>query len=151
MPLFSCVAVGGTFDRLHEGHKVLLRKAFQVGRKVVIGVATEKLLGGKARRELIYPYERRVGDIKKFLSSEGFLERAELVPISDRFGTTADDARIEALVVSKETASVVPEINQARKKKGLRPLLPVVIEMVLDREGHPIRSTKLREMEGKQK
>jgi pantetheine-phosphate adenylyltransferase len=147
MPQFRYIAVGGTFDRLHEGHKALLRKAFQVGRKVIIGVATGKLLEGKARREILYSYERRVNDIKDFLASEGYLERAELVPISDQFGTTADDPQIEAVVVSEETAAVVQEINRARKKKGLRPLRSVVIRMVLDKNGEPIKSTKLRETE----
>jgi pantetheine-phosphate adenylyltransferase len=145
MPRFDYVAVGGTFDRLHEGHKALLRRAFQVGRNVIIGVATDELLSGKANKELIYSYDRRVSMIKDFLASEGFLERAELVPISDRFGTTADDPRIQAVVVSKETAPVIQQINTARERNGLHSLRPVVIEMVLDSNGQPIRSTKLRE------
>ena len=148
---FDYVAVGGTFDRLHEGHKALLRKAFRVGRNVVIGVATDELLSGKANRELLYSYERRVRELKDFLASEGLLERAELIPIRDRFGTTADDPRIRAVIVSKETESVIQEINMARKKNRLQALRPVVIKMVLDNNGQPISSTKLRETEAKKK
>jgi pantetheine-phosphate adenylyltransferase len=149
--MYDYVAVGGTFDRLHEGHKALLRKAFQVGRNVIIGVATEELLLGKANRGLIYPYARRVTEIKEFLASEGFLQRAELVPIRDRLGTTAYDPRIEAVVVSEETAAVIQEINTARKRNGLHALRSVVIRMVLDIKGQPIKSTKLRETEAKKK
>jgi cytidyltransferase-like protein len=149
MPQFRRVAVGGTFDRLHEGHQALLRKAFQVGDRVIIGVATGRLLEQKSKKELILPYQRRVRDIKKFLSSEGWLERAQLVPISERFGTTADDPYLEAIVVSEETAPVVREINRARKNKGFRPVHPVVIRMVLGENGKPIKSSKLREAETK--
>jgi pantetheine-phosphate adenylyltransferase len=148
---YEYVAVGGTFDRLHEGHKTLLRRAFQVGKYVIIGVATEELLSGKANRELVYSYDRRVAEIREFLASEGFLQRAELVPIRDRFGTTANDPRIEALVVSKETAAAVQEINIARKKNGLPLLRSVVIRMILDSSGQPIKSTKLREIEARKK
>lgn len=99
------------------------------------------------KKELIYPYERRADDIKKFLTSEACIQRAEIIPISSQFGITADDPRIEALVVSEETAPVVKSINQERSKKGLKPLRPVIVKMVLGRNGKPIKSTALREIE----
>jgi cytidyltransferase-like protein len=151
MSRFDYVAVGGTFDRLHEGHKTLLRKAFEVGKNVIIGVATGELLSGKANAELIYSYERRVREIREFLASEKLLQRAELISIRDRFGTTADDPRIEAVIVSEETAPVVQEINMARKKNGLHAVRAIVIDMVLDNRGRPIKSTGLREADAKRR
>jgi pantetheine-phosphate adenylyltransferase len=142
---FRRVGVGGTFDHLHDGHKALLRKAFEVGEKVIIGVTKGRLLGGKTMRKLIYPYKRRVDDIKKFLASEGKLDRAELVPISGRFGTAVDDPQMEAVVVSQETSSVVREINSARGKEGLTPLQPIVVKMIFGKDGEIIRSSKIRE------
>ena len=40
MKKFKKVAVGGTFDELHSGHKALINKAFEVGEKVVIGLSS---------------------------------------------------------------------------------------------------------------
>jgi pantetheine-phosphate adenylyltransferase len=141
------VGVGGTFDRLHEGHKVLLRKAFESGEKVIIGVTTENLLQNKFRKEMIYSYERRVEDIRKFLSSEGLLERADIIPISERFGTAATDPEMEAVVVSEETMEAVKEINKARRERKLHPLRSLVVKMVRDRDGKPFKSSSIRERE----
>lgn len=147
MRKFKCVAVGGTFDHLHEGHKALLRKACEVGERVIIGVATGKLLENKIRKELIYPYEQRINEIKKFLASAGCLDRALVVPILTQFGTTAEDPQIEALVVSEETAPIIKNINQARVKRGLQPLHKVVVKMVVGTNRKPIKSTALRQIE----
>jgi pantetheine-phosphate adenylyltransferase len=147
MRKFKCVAVGGTFDRLHEGHKAMLCKACEVGERVIIGVTTGKLLENKVRKELIYPYERRVDDIRKFLVSIGCLDRALFAPISSQFGTTAEDPQIEALVVSEETAPIIKNINRARVKKGLQPLHKVLVKMVLGTNGKPLKSTNLRQIE----
>jgi pantetheine-phosphate adenylyltransferase len=147
MRRFKCVAVGGTFDRLHEGHKALLRKACDTGETVIIGVATGKLLENKVKKELIYPYEHRVNDIKEFLASIGCIDRALLVPIFSQFGTTTEDAKIEALVVSEETAPIIKDINQERVKRGLQPLHKVLVKMVLGTNGKPIKSTTIRQIE----
>ncbi|RLI21218.1 phosphopantetheine adenylyltransferase, partial [Candidatus Bathyarchaeota archaeon] len=32
---FKAVAVGGTFDEFHRGHRALLSKAFEVGERVL--------------------------------------------------------------------------------------------------------------------
>jgi len=144
---FQRVGLGGTFDRLHDGHKALLRKAFESGDKVIIGVTTDNLLQNKSRKEMIYPYERRVEDIRKFLASEGYLERAEIIPISEPFGTAATDPEMEAVAVSEETKGTVKDINKARRDRKLYPLHSLVVKMIRDKYGKPIKSSRIREKE----
>jgi pantetheine-phosphate adenylyltransferase len=144
---FKRVGVGGTFDRLHDGHKTLLRKAFESGDKVIIGVATGNLLKNKFRKEMIYPYERRVEDIKKFLASERYLQRAEITPISEPFGPAATDPEMEAIVVGEETKIAVKDINKVRGERNLRLLQQLVVKTVRDKAGKPIKSSRIREEE----
>nr|MDO8098319.1 pantetheine-phosphate adenylyltransferase [Candidatus Njordarchaeota archaeon] len=147
MRRFKRVGLGGTFDRLHDGHKALLRKAFETGDKVIIGVTTKNLLQNKSRKEIIYPYEQRVADIRKFLASEGYLDRAEIIPISEPFGTATTDPEMEAVAVSEETKEAVKEINKARHERKLHPLHSLVVKMVRDKYGKPIKSSRIREKE----
>ncbi|MEM2673784.1 MAG: adenylyltransferase/cytidyltransferase family protein, partial [Candidatus Bathyarchaeia archaeon] len=42
MNRFRVVAVGGTFDELHKGHKTLLMTAFEHGENVLIGLCTDE-------------------------------------------------------------------------------------------------------------
>ena len=50
---YEWVAIGGTFDRLHLGHKTLLRRAFELGKKVLIGLTTQDMVSHKPDREII--------------------------------------------------------------------------------------------------
>ena len=50
---YDLVATGGTFDVIHVGHLALLSKAFEVGKKVIIGVSSDAFVSiAKANNKL---------------------------------------------------------------------------------------------------
>ena len=55
---FSDVALGGTFDHIHNGHRLLLaQSALLAQRRLVVGVSNGPLLTNKVLKELIEPIE----------------------------------------------------------------------------------------------
>jgi pantetheine-phosphate adenylyltransferase len=52
--------LGGTFDHLHNGHKLLLSQALlSSNKKIIVGITTDSLLAKKAYAEFLEPYEDR--------------------------------------------------------------------------------------------
>jgi len=144
---FKAVAVGGTFDELHKGHRALLMKAFEVGERVLIGLCSDKLVESLMKPHFTAPYNERLRELKEFLRSMSFLERAEIMPLNDPFGVTLSEGCIEALVVSRETEPMAHRINVERKRRGLKPLEIVVIDMVPSENHSPISTTRIRKGE----
>ena len=67
------VMVGGTFDPLHDGHKRLISRSFELaGRdgRVIIGLTTNAF----ARRKThpVQEYERRKTRLEEFIRNRGF-------------------------------------------------------------------------------
>ncbi|KAJ2157570.1 hypothetical protein GGF46_004411 [Coemansia sp. RSA 552] len=125
---FPHVAVGGTFDHLHAGHKILLTAtALAATKRIVCGISTDALLQKKKHRELLEPYRQRELNVLLFLRKIRKDLIVELVPISDPYGPTASDPSIGALVVSQETLGGSSALNVRRSENGLLPmcLLPV--------------------------
>jgi len=125
---YPAVALGGTFDYLHPGHKILLTMVAWItsegpGGKLICGVTDDALLTKKANRNLIQSLDIRTARIREFLSlvAPG-LGELDLPPLQDIYGPTASDADIEALVVSRETREGGMMVNQERKRKGLSQL-----------------------------
>ena len=141
---FRIVAVGGTFDEFHKGHRALLSKAFEVGEQVLIGLCTDEFVKRMRKPHPVDCYEKRLEELKNFLRSNGWLERAEIIPLNDRYGVTLSGGCVDALVVSRETEPVAHKINEKRKEKGLRPLEIVVIDMVPSENHVPISTTRIR-------
>lgn len=141
------VSVGGTFDVMHKGHWVLLREAFVVGEKVIIGITTDKFAMSLKKPHKIDCYNKRLNDVKKFLEDAGYEHRSLIVPIKDPYGPTISDEEIEAIIVSEETEPGAEKINQIRNRRGLKPLLIIVLKMILADDGKPISSTRIRRQE----
>jgi cytidyltransferase-like protein len=147
MKKFRKAAVGGTFDELHRGHKVLLMKAFEIGKRVLIGLCTDEFAEKLGKPHATAPYEERLKELKAFLSDLSLLERAEIITLNDPFGPTLSDSCIEALVVSEETKPTAIKINEKRRNSRLPPLKIVTINMVPAENCKPISTTRIRKGE----
>ncbi len=144
MRRFRLVAIGGTFDVIHKGHGELLRTAFELGDKVLIGLTTDAFVRSMGKSHSVKPYVERLEGLKKLLANMQVMSRAIITPIEDPYGPTVSDPAIEAIVVSDETYDRAFEINRLREIKGLKTLEVVKIPMVLAEDGKPISSTRIR-------
>ena len=140
---FDTVAVGGTFDLFHSGHVALLMKAFEIGNHVIIGLSSDIFVKKFQKPHDVEPYTPRLEELKNFLRKNGFLERSDIVPLTDACGVILSDKRIEALVVSEETEPRGRAINTKRENLGLPPLVIVSVKMVLSEDHYPISSTRI--------
>ncbi len=138
------VAVGGTFDRLHRGHKKLILKAFEAGDEVIIGLTTDNMVKNKFLGKEILSFDERLKELKEFLEDKGLLSRCKILSLNDVYGPTTIDESIEGLVVSEETLGRALEINRIRVSKGMRPLIIFVIPLLLAENGKPISSHRIR-------
>lgn len=153
VPGFSLVAVGGTFDRLHVGHELMLDTAFKIGQRVLVGLSVDTVIKGKSYSKLILPYEARRSILSKFLNSRGYSGRSEILPIDDAFGNFrgvggADKLpKLEALVVSAEPKvfRTAFKLNQARAKNNLKPICIIGVPLV-EIEGKKVSSTLIRRL-----
>ena len=147
MNKFKKVAVGGTFDEFHRGHRVLLMKAIEVGEFILIGLCSDEFAKKMGKPHVTAPYEERLKELCDFLKSLGVSDKAEIVPLNDPYGNTLADRSIEVLVVSEETEKTAIEINQKRSKAQLPPLKIITISMVPAENSTPISTTRIREGE----
>lgn len=115
---WSDVALGGTFDNIHNGHRLLLTlSALLTSRRILVGLADGPLLASKVLPELIKPVSARVSDVKGFLADVKAGIEHDVVPITDVYGPTAWDEKLECIVVSPETARGAEKVNAERERK----------------------------------
>ena len=144
MKKYDKVAVGGTFDELHRGHKALLSKAFEIGEKVVIGLSSDEFVSKMGKPHKTATYAERLKELQTYLEKNGLANRAEIVPLKDPYGLTISGKGLDALVVSKETESIAEKINEIRNKAGLQPLKIISVNMVQAENCIPISTTRIR-------
>lgn len=144
--MYNKVVFAGTFDRLHEGHKHIMRTAFRIGREVAIGLTTDEMLSSKSNKESIQTYQERYGELEEFLREECEIDRASIFPISTIEGGGDTMENLDALIVSDEIGVVQNafDINQLRINNGLRRFHIVIIPMVRSSDGRPLSSSRIR-------
>ncbi|KAL7754407.1 hypothetical protein RI367_000388 [Sorochytrium milnesiophthora] len=147
------VAVGGTFDHLHIGHKILLSAtALATSNSLLCGVTDADLLRNKKVAHLVEPYNARVERVRDFLSRFKPAAKPHTFPLFEPNGPTVTDAAITALIVSRETEAGGAAINKQRLANGMPELEVVVIDLASP-SGHgasedvklKISSTSIRE------
>ncbi|OLL26137.1 hypothetical protein NEOLI_003039 [Neolecta irregularis DAH-3] len=144
-PLMS-VAVGGTFDHLHIGHKLLLTATVFLAKKhVFVGVTDDVLLINKSHREQLEPITLRIAKVKEFLKRLNPVLKYTVVAIRDIYGPTITEKDIQGLVISTETKEGGDRINQERKRKGWNDLLIYEIQLYkYEGETEKVSSTTIR-------
>ncbi|KAH9952105.1 Nucleotidylyl transferase [Amylocystis lapponica] len=134
-PQYPVAALGGTFDHLHAGHKILLSMgAWIASRKLIVGVTDDALLKNKANKDVLETLPARMARVRAFLQLFQPALHCDVVPISDVYGPTGWDPDIQALVVSKETLPGASSIHKHREEKGLPPLRTFVIDVISSTE-----------------
>jgi pantetheine-phosphate adenylyltransferase len=137
------IMVGGTFDPLHDGHKTLITRSFELagtGGQVTIGLTTDAFASRKQHPVRIF--EGRRENLEKFIRSRNFPAEWSIEPLNDRYGS-ALDADFDALVVSEETLPAATEINRLRRERGKKKVDIHQITCVLAEDGKWISSTRI--------
>ncbi len=137
------VMVGGTFDPLHVGHKVLLRRSFEIAGKegfVTIGLTSDDFASRKSHP--IRPYEVRRDELIAWIEFMKFPAGYLVECLADRFGSALNED-FEALVVSEETFPVAEEINALRQEMGRGKVDIYQIRCIMADDGKIVSSTRI--------
>lgn len=129
LPQFKKVALGGTFDRLHNGHRKLLSiGCVTCTENLVVGVMGDSLLKNKLNSDAIQSFSKREKSVYEYVCAvKPDLPKVSIVELSDPFGPALSDPTVEAIVVSSETISGANKINFLRKEKKFDELKVIVI------------------------
>ena len=135
---YQSIAVGGTFDHVHEGHKALLARAFESGELVYIGVTSDDYVK-KAGKRVLHNFEERKAQLVEYLSARYPFRRYIITKLEDRLGPTIFEPRIEAIVVSTETFPVAEYANAKRIELGQPEMNVEVVQMIGEQLNHSPR------------
>lgn len=138
------VALGGTFDPIHDGHRALFERAFELG-DVTVGLTSDEL-APKTRNEDRYvrSFDERKRSVEAALS-EYADEHGRDFAVRELTEPTgiATEPGFDVLVVSPETKEGAQRVNEIREDEGLDRLDVEVVDHVRAEDGGIISSTRI--------
>ncbi len=142
------VALGGTFDPIHDGHRDLFERAFEYG-DLTVGLTSDDLAtNARYRDRPVRSFGERKQDLEAELEkiSETYDQEFEVRELTEPTGI-AVEPKFDVLIVSPETKSGGEKINAIREERGLEPLEIEVVEHRKAADDGIISSTRIVEGE----
>jgi pantetheine-phosphate adenylyltransferase len=146
---FENIGLGGTFDRLHIGHKLFLDIASHYGQTVHVGISTSRYLTKTHKKfsETIQSLQFRQDNVESYLQERGTQTKIVNIDTPGMDRDLANEAKLNALVVSQETYPGAIAINRLRVEQGKPKVIIIVIPGVIRLDGTRESSTLLRKEE----
>ncbi|EMA39733.1 phosphopantetheine adenylyltransferase [Halococcus hamelinensis] len=138
------VALGGTFDPIHDGHRRLFDHAFERG-DVTVGLTSDDLARETRHEErYVRPFEERRAALETELAAlaEEHDREYEIRRLDEPTGIAAEED-FDVLVVSPETENGGVEVNRRRAEAGLDPLDIEVVDHLAAEDGDIVSSTRI--------
>lgn len=146
MKRFVNVGLGGTFDRLHAGHKLFLDIAAHYGQFVHIGLISSSYLKKVQKKyfKRIQSFQIRKKEVEKYLLTRNTRTLISSINTLRMDQKLASEGDLSALIVSQETCSGANAINRLRTSHKKSKLTIIVIPRVIHADGTLESSTRLR-------
>ncbi|ELY49271.1 phosphopantetheine adenylyltransferase [Natronolimnohabitans innermongolicus] len=138
------VALGGTFDPVHDGHRRLFERAFELG-DVTVGLTSDELAPKTRHVERrVNSFDERKATLEDELESIAteYDREFEVRKLEEPTGI-ATEPQYDYLVVSPETKDGGERINEIRRERGHDPLEVVVVPHLRADDGDIISSTRI--------
>ena len=141
------LALGGTFDHLHRGHRGLLNRAFELSSKVTVGITSDALAFRIHKDPRLESFKVRMKGVVDYLSRNRLLKTYDIITLEDPFGKTVSDDSLEALLITDNTKEGGKILNRKRMEQGLRPLKLIRYPLIRALDGKIISSRRIRDGE----
>ncbi len=147
LPKFSSIGFGGTFDRLHSGHALMLDLAVFYGDEIQVGLIGDTYLKfqKKIRGERIFSYSERERSLIEYINTR---EKSCTVIKIDSVGKDrkyAIESELDSILVSPETFEGAIIINRERKRLQKERMTIVLVPLAISKNGSKISSSAIRE------
>lgn len=140
-PQFQLCLVGGTFDRLHAGHRLLLDAACRSAERVEIHVTSDVMADQKSVN--MQSFETRRDELLNWIEVNA-PTRVSVHRLTDLHGPAPSHPSADCIVATPETKAECERINDKRSASGLAPLHIIEVAHMKDINGHIISSSRIR-------
>ena len=140
-PRYSRCLVGGTFDRLHAGHRLLLDAAVKSAEHVEVHITSDGMADKKSVN--MQSFETRRDELLNWVERHA-PHRVSVHELTDIHGPAPTHPDADCIVATPETKAECERINLKRAEHGLRPLHIIEVAHLRDVEGGIISSTRIR-------